>query len=174
MRSATRWSATAAPSFLDGTYSSLRVRCSPLTLSSSLPCRLWSHKNLNEETHARLQDFLGGTSMNSLGHLMYMGLRGYVTNPQGNVKLVTTENIDRLKGIPILFIAGAENTVYTPENTDVSFTSLSTAHGVQWYERQVFEDRGHLDCWMGATANKDVYPRVRRHIERVARGNFVI
>lgn len=97
-----------------------------------------------------------------------MGRRGYVTtNPPTSINLVTPFNISRLKGIPILFFSGANNTVYAPENTDVSYTLLRDAHGVDGYEREVFEGKGHLDCWMGVTAHKDVYPRVREHVDRV-------
>jgi hypothetical protein len=31
------------------------------------------------------------------------------------------------------------------------------------YDRQVFLDKGHLDCWMGHGSHKDVYYRVEQH-----------
>ncbi len=109
--------------------------------------------------------------MRSLSHLMAMGAKSQAitdlsTSP-GNQTLVTPENIARLRGIPILFFSGAENAVYTPENTDMSYTTLCNAHGREWYEREVFEGRGHLDCWMGPTSYVDVYPRVERHVSMV-------
>jgi hypothetical protein len=109
--------------------------------------------------------------MRSLAHLMSMGRLGHVTtNPPTSISLVTPYNLARLKGIPIFFFSGADNTVYAPENTDVSYTMLRNAHGAGDYERDVFEGRGHLDCWMGVTAHKDVYPRVREHVDKVVLG----
>jgi hypothetical protein len=99
---------------------------------------------------------------------MSMGRLGHViTNPPTSINLVTPFNIARLKGIPILFFSGADNAVYTPENTDVSYTMLRNANEVDDYERVVFEGRGHLDCWMGVTAYKDVYPRVKEHVDKI-------
>jgi hypothetical protein len=106
--------------------------------------------------------------MRSLAHLMSMGRLGCVTtNPPTSINLVTPFNIAGLKGIPIFFFSGSGNAVYAPENTDVSYTILRDAHGADDYERVVFEGRGHLDCWMGVTAHKDVYPRVREHVDKV-------
>ncbi|PWY90103.1 FAD/NAD(P)-binding domain-containing protein [Aspergillus heteromorphus CBS 117.55] len=132
--------------------------------------RLWTHSNLNDATHSQLERFLGGTSMRSLQWLMKTGqLENVAANGPAYTSLVTPENIDRLKGIPILFLSGTGNMVFTAENTDISYTTLCNAHGREWYEREVFTGRGHLDAWMGSTAYEDVYPRVKRHVDRVVR-----
>ncbi|KAK1964084.1 glucose-methanol-choline oxidoreductase [Colletotrichum sublineola] len=128
--------------------------------------RLWSHQRLNEATHSQLENFVGGTSMASLSHLMYQGTHGFVTDSQ-NENLVTPQNIARLKGLDIFLFSGTENDVYEPENTDISFTTLSEANGGVCYERQVFKDYGHLDAWMSPTAHKDVFPRVLHHMKKV-------
>ncbi|GKT78487.1 glucose-methanol-choline oxidoreductase [Colletotrichum tofieldiae] len=135
--------------------------------------RLWSHKGLNEATHAQLENFIGGTSMASLNHLMYQGTHEYATDSQ-NENLVTPQNIARLKGLPIFFFSGNQNDVYAPENTDISFTTLSEANGGICYDRQVFNDRGHLDAWMSPTAHKDVYPRVLHHIKKVEKHRYEV
>ncbi|KZL72550.1 glucose-methanol-choline oxidoreductase [Colletotrichum incanum] len=135
--------------------------------------RLWSHKGLNEATHSQLENFIGGTSMASLNHLMYQGTHEYITDSQ-NENLVTPQNIARLKGLPIFFFSGNQNEVYAPENTDISFTTLSEANGGICYDRQVFNDRGHLDAWMSPTAHKDVYPRVLHHIKKVEKHRYEV
>lgn len=127
--------------------------------------RLWTHRNLNEATHANLSKFLGGTSMPSLEHLMKMGVTAEAINNDGK-SLVTPHNVARLRGIPILLFSGSENVVFTPESTDKSYSVLRDQLGAEKYERHVFQGRGHLDCWMSADAHKDVYPRVKRHIEK--------
>ncbi|KAL7909362.1 hypothetical protein GGI35DRAFT_479634 [Trichoderma velutinum] len=132
--------------------------------------RLWTHKNLNEATHRQLERFIGGTSMKSLKWLTNCGRLGQVTTNNPGTSLVTPGNIDRLKGIPMLFLSGSANMVFTAENTDTTYTTLCNAHGRQWYERELFHDKGHLDAWMGSTAHTDVYPRVQRHVEKVSKG----
>jgi len=127
--------------------------------------RLWTHKNLNSETHEHLEQFLGGTSMRSLEWLMRAGRMECVTTNKGD-KLVTPANVERLKGIPILFLSGTGNRVYTAENTDTSYSILCNAHGKRWYARKVFPDKGHLDAWMSPTAYRDVYPTVEQHADK--------
>jgi hypothetical protein len=129
--------------------------------------RLWSHKKLSEATHRNLSQFLGGTTMKSLQQLMYMGTHGYVVNNK-NESLVTDENLKRLNGLPILFIHGSENVVYTPETTDKSYTTLRTAFGPGDYDREVFQGFGHLDCWMGADSAEEIYPRIIAHAQKYA------
>jgi choline dehydrogenase-like flavoprotein len=85
--------------------------------------------------------------MSSLAHLMLMGRAGHVTTSNPNsINLVTPFNMTRLQGIPILFFSGGENTVFDPQSTDISYTMLRDTFGEEWYERVVFEGRGHLDC----------------------------
>lgn len=130
--------------------------------------RLWNHRNLTEATHRHLDRFLFGVSLKTMGWLTNAGRVGHVTtNEPANENLVTPENIERLKGIPILFIAGSDNVVFVPENTDTTFTTLCRAHGKQWYEREVFMGLGHLDTWMGQDTYKNVYPRVEKHVNAV-------
>lgn len=109
--------------------------------------------------------------MASLQYLMNTGTTSHVVDTQGN-NLVTPQNLARLKGLPIFFFSGSENSVYLPENTDTSFTALSDANGGLFYERQVFEGRGHLDAWMSSTAHQDVFPRVLNHINNVHEGKY--
>lgn len=100
-----------------------------------------------------------------------MALAGAVADAHG-ASLVTPQNVARLRGLPIFLFSGAEDDVYAPRNTDVSFTALCEANGSLCYERQVFEGRGHLDAWMGPTAREDVFPRVWDHVENVRRGRY--
>jgi hypothetical protein len=100
--------------------------------------------------------------MRNLRQLMYMGSHGHVVNNKFE-SLVTEENLQRLKGIPIFFIHGEKNTCYAPESTMMSFDSLRQHFGGDNYERLVFGGYGHLDCWMGKGSYMDVYPKVEQH-----------
>ncbi|KAI2629102.1 FAD/NAD(P)-binding domain-containing protein [Hypomontagnella submonticulosa] len=139
--------------------------------------RCWNHRNLNEATHRQIDRFFGGVSMTLMHALMRQGYEGSV---MGNgplfERLDTRENVRRLKGMPILLFVGRDNAVLSPESTERTYEVLTDAFGagddisgVQ-YRRRVVPDYGHLDCWMGRNAWKDVYPFVREEVDRVVRG----
>jgi hypothetical protein len=110
--------------------------------------------------------------MKSLEHLMFMGTHGYATN-NSNQSLLNEQNLKRLANIPILFINGTDNVVYTPESTCRSYETMCNAFGQGQYQREVFGGYGHLDCWMGADAAKDVYPTVLSHAMKCMRKKVV-
>jgi len=114
--------------------------------------------------------------MQGFKHLLLNGTQGYVTTwPPPSVggssatNLVTPANLQRLRNIPIYFFSGSENRVFSPESTDISYMTLRDAGDEEQYERDVFEGFGHLDCWMGEKAAKEIWPRVREHMKKVSR-----
>lgn len=135
--------------------------------------RLWNHRNLNEATHRQINRFFGGVNMTLLHLLMQMGVRGFVTSNSPLFKELTTPtNIERLRGIPIMLFSGGDNHVLSPEATERTYTILRDTFGTDdnLYERHVVPGYGHLDCWMGREAYKDVFPMVRKTVDRVCRG----
>ena len=151
----------------------------PRELCNSVAChrvsfifgRCWNHGNLNKATHDQIQRFLGGVTMHCEEHLMHQGTLGFVTtNLPLATNLVTPVNIRRLKEIPVFFFSGGDNKVLRPESTCTSYEMLRDAFGAKHYEREVIDGYGHLDCWMGTNAYKDVFPRVAERVERMCRG----
>jgi hypothetical protein len=120
---------------------------------------------LNDATHDNLDKFVGGVSIPSLQQLMYTATHGWAVDNAFN-SLLTEENIERFKNIPIFFIHGENNAVYTPESTKMSYDLLREKFGEAQYERWVFENKGHLDCWMGKGSYLDVYPKVEEHAKK--------
>jgi hypothetical protein len=109
--------------------------------------------------------------MTLLHLLMQMGVKGYVTSNAPLCKnLATRHNLSRLAGIPIMLFSGSDNKVLNPGCTDKTYTILRDMFGAGLYERHVVPGYGHLDCWMGREAYVDVYPMVRRHVDKVCRG----
>ncbi|KAF7342089.1 FAD/NAD(P)-binding domain-containing protein [Mycena venus] len=127
--------------------------------------RLWNHANLSHATHTHLINFLGGVHMTNLSHLMRMGTIGHCIDNQGN-NLVTDANLARLQGVPILFISGGDNVVFTPVSTNMCYDDLRERFGPTLYKRVVVNGYGHLDTWMGERSRRDVYPVVLQHIEK--------
>jgi hypothetical protein len=111
--------------------------------------------------------------MTLLHLLMQMGVRGYVSSNGPLFKdLTTPTNVARLSGIPIMVFSGGDNHVLDPECTDKTYSILRETFGDQagMYERNVVPGYGHLDCWMGREAYIDVFPMIRRQVDKVCRG----
>ncbi|KAI1438703.1 glucose-methanol-choline oxidoreductase [Xylaria sp. CBS 124048] len=137
--------------------------------------RCWNHHNLNEATHRQIDRFFGGVNMTLLHLLMKQGFEGRVmSNGPLYECLDTPENIRKLRDIPFLLFVGGDNAVLSPESTERTYEVLTDAFstrdddGIQ-YRRRVVPNYGHLDCWMGRNAWKDVYPFVLEEIDRVVR-----
>jgi len=130
--------------------------------------RLWSHANLNHSTHSQLANFIGGAHTKLLKHLMLMGTQGTVLDNEGH-DLVTDTNLERLRGLPIMLFSGKDNVVYDPQSTSMTYDVLREKFGPELYDRRVVEGYGHLDCWMGKAAYRDVYPLVSDHVELCAK-----
>ncbi|KAJ4992841.1 glucose-methanol-choline oxidoreductase [Stagonosporopsis vannaccii] len=130
--------------------------------------RCWSHANLNHATHARLGELFDGIHMNFLSHLSRMGAASsnhIRTNIPEFVDLVTPANMRRFSGLKICFLSGGDNAVWLPAATKKSFDMFRQTFPHGDYERFVLPGYGHLDCWMGKNAHKDVYPRITHHIQ---------
>ena len=103
--------------------------------------------------------------MVNLEQLMFMGSNGFIVD-NNEMSLVTPQNLEQLRNIPILFIHGGKNAVYSPESTERDYDLLREKFGGEQYERVIFQERGHLDCWMGKTSFRDVYPAVEGHARK--------
>jgi hypothetical protein len=128
---------------------------------------------LNDATHQNLGSFFGGISMTTLSQLMYMGSNGFVANNEEK-SLVTPENLERVRDIPILFMHGGANVVYSPESTEKDYDMFRETFGADKYERVVFPHVGHLDPWMGKASFRDVYPAVETHAKKTILGQGLL
>ncbi|KAF8208662.1 hypothetical protein K438DRAFT_1812671 [Mycena galopus ATCC 62051] len=112
------------------------------------------------------QDVVQLVHVNNIALLMRicMGRAGYVLDNAGN-DLVTEANVGRLEGLPILFVSGGDNAVYSPVSTSMAYDDLRERFGPTLYQRVVVSGYGHLDTWMGQRSRHDVYPVVLQHIQ---------
>ena len=112
--------------------------------------------------------------MKNLEQLQFMGSHSYIVDNEYN-SLLTDENLERLRHIPISFIHGEDNAVYNPVSTDQDYsTLLELFKDSSHYKRKVFTNKGHLDCWMGSKSYIDVYRWVEERAKEtiVERGLF--
>lgn len=126
--------------------------------------RCWEHGNLNRETHERLGEWVGGAHVRMLEQVVKMGRVGRVVDNEGRDGVVTEEGLERLRGVPILFVSGGENVVFDPESTAVAYDVMRRKFGPEMYKRRVIQGYGHLDTWMGKDAARDVFPVIGEHL----------
>ena len=50
-------------------------------------------------------------------------------------------------------------------STKKSYEILRTTNGIDNYVHHEIDKYGHLDCWWGTNASKDVFPKALRHLE---------
>ena len=71
--------------------------------------------------------------------------------------------------IPIAFIHGGSNRCLRSESTRTTFELLSERNGEHLYSWHVIPNYGHVDCIIGADADRDVYPIILNHLRPTAR-----
>lgn len=126
---------------------------------------LWNHSNLSPETHKNIDRFFTGTYTKLLEHVVRTGSRGGCLEYK---QAVPDASLERLHGVPILFMSGSENQVFSPESTLRDYEMLRREFGEGLYRRFLVEGYGHLDTIVGDRAVQDVFWRVKGHLEGVS------
>jgi cholesterol oxidase len=124
---------------------------------------LWEHANLNEATHATLHETFGVANIEVFEHLAACVRAGHVVDRAG--RDVYLAHPERMR-LPVCFLHGAENQTFLPETTRRTYEWLRAHNGPALYSRHQVVGYGHLDCWIGREAARDVFPLVLAHLER--------
>ncbi|KAF9434808.1 hypothetical protein BGZ76_007377 [Entomortierella beljakovae] len=135
---------------------------------------LWEHDKLSKNLHDNLEEILGSINMESLRGFIDWCKKRTVLDMEGK-DLVTPENIQKgFENLPILFIHGSKNQVFTVDSTLKTVEELRDTN-LPWtnmsfdykglYRREVIPGYGHLDCIVGDKAYKEVYPHILNHLD---------
>ncbi|KAL4798780.1 hypothetical protein BDV19DRAFT_385863 [Aspergillus venezuelensis] len=125
---------------------------------------LWNHQNLDRSIHDNIDRFFTGTYTKSLEHITRMGSKGMCLDNNLN-GLLTETNIEKLRGVPIMFVSGSDNEVFMPEGTLKDYELLRRRFGEGTYRRFVPEGYGHLDTIVGKSADEDVWWKIESHLK---------
>jgi hypothetical protein len=125
---------------------------------------LWNHENLSVALHDNIHQFFAGTHTKLMKHVVGMGTQGICMDNDWR-SLVIEGNLQRLEGLPILFISGTDNQVFDPKSTLKDYGLLRRRFGERLYRRFLAEGYGHLDPIVGKSAAEDVYWRVFAHLK---------
>ncbi|KAJ5823412.1 hypothetical protein N7447_005752 [Penicillium robsamsonii] len=124
---------------------------------------LWNHENLDKGLHENIHQFVAGTHTKLMKQVVRNGTRG-VCMDNDSRPLLTAENLQRLQGLPILFVSGMDNQVFNPETTLKDYELLRRKFGEKLYRRFLVDGYGHLDPIVGKNAADDVYWRIFGHL----------
>jgi cholesterol oxidase len=120
------------------------------------------HDQLNTATHEAMDEWFGTTSVPALAHLSLMLRAGHVVDKDGQD--VYLPHLGRL-ALPISFIYGTRNREFLPVSTKKTHELLCRANGSRWYRRLRLPGYGHMDCFIGKEAAKNVFPTIVTELE---------
>ena len=117
------------------------------------------HSRLNEATHLMMGELIPECLMAFLKDVAIWVRHGSV---------LTSEDVRHLQRLrlPIHFISGSENRMFVPEATEETFRLLCDANGPSYYKRKVYEQFGHVDCYVGNGAAQVIWPDIAHALER--------
>ena len=124
---------------------------------------VYKHDMLNEATHDAIHEMFGTANVLVLKHVTDMVRAKHPLDRHG--KDVYSPNVARLK-MPIAFLHGAENRMFLPEGSKRTYDWLVENNGPEHYVRHVLPVYGHMDCFMGKDAARDVFPVVIKELDR--------
>ena len=65
-----------------------------------------------------------------------------------------------------MFIHGKENNLFLPEGSDKTLKFLAFKNDAKLYERIVFANYAHMDCFIGRNASADIFPTITAALDR--------
>ena len=109
-----------------------------------------------------LAEMFGVANIKAFEHLALMTRQGHLVKADGADLYLP--QVKRL-AIPMTFIHGAENQVFLPVSTEMTYNWLREQNGTDLYSRYVIPHYGHIDSIFGKNAVADVYPLILQHLE---------
>src|SRR5262249_47960242 len=124
---------------------------------------VYKHQQLNDATHNAIHEMFGVANVRTFNHISLVVRTGHVVDADGGETYMN--HLERL-AIPITFIHGAENNLFLPEGSEQTFKTVTTANDAGLYERILFPDYAHMDCFIGRNAAVDVFPTIVSQLDR--------
>lgn len=111
----------------------------------------YTHAQLNQETHAALEDMFGEISTSAFGQLSEIIRQGKVVDAAGRDTYLP--RVEKLT-LPLSFIAGQRNQIFYPETSLRTFRWLQAHNDPAWYDRKLFRGYAHMDMFIGRSADE--------------------
>jgi pimeloyl-ACP methyl ester carboxylesterase len=129
------------------------------TYGSGFPA-LWSHENLNEETHEWLKEEFGAVPLRFFEQITRCTRQGHLVSVEGFSELPE----DFLKVAPktdarFAFFTGENNRCFLPVSQINTYNYFSGLRP-NYHSLHVLPGYGHLDVFMGKNAARDTFPLI--------------
>lgn len=130
---------------------------------------LFKHGNLNDSTHAQLNRLFGNANLTLFAHARRFVDYEMLVDEDGRNTYVQREKIKRFAALPISFMHGNDNELFTPASAIRSSDLFSEIHPY-WAaefspEPLLIDDYGHVDVLIGKNAANDVFPDVLKFFD---------
>lgn len=127
---------------------------------------LWSHENLNDDTHEWVKEEFADVPLRFFQHIRRCISKGRLVSIEGYRELPE----DFVAQPPqtdarFAFLAGSENRCFLPESQVKTFEFFD-GHRKDYHTLHVLAGYGHLDVFMGKNAARDVFPIIVDELER--------
>ncbi|MEO7421421.1 MAG: alpha/beta fold hydrolase [Ornithinibacter sp.] len=123
---------------------------------------VYDHEQLNDATHEHLHEAFGVANMETFKQITRALRAGHIVTAEG-VDAYLPE-VERFR-MPISFIHGADNRLFTPEGSQLTYDYLCEHNGPENYSRHVIDGYAHMDCFIGKDAARDVYPVITAELD---------
>lgn len=135
------------------------------TYGSGFPA-LWSHENLNEETHEWLKEEFKAVPLTFFDQITRCVKLGHLISVQGFSELPSDFTASPPEtNARFAFFAGQNNRCFLPQSQINAYNYFS---GLQkdYHSLHVIPNYGHLDVFMGKNAAKDTFPLIIEELNR--------
>ena len=124
---------------------------------------VYDHAQLNDATHDHLEEAFGVANMTTLRHITRILRADHAVSADGD-----HDYLDDVSGlrVPIAFLHGADNRLFLPEGSEITYDVLRERNGDELYTRDVIPGYAHMDCFIGKDAARDVYPVITGRLDR--------
>jgi hypothetical protein len=109
------------------------------------------HTRVNKATHDIMGDLIPECVMGFLKDVAVWTRKKTVLTSEDR------QHMDRLR-VRTHFVSGAENRMFVPRSTEVTYELLSELNGQDLYRRTVYPNFGHLDCYISDAAADAIWP----------------
>jgi pimeloyl-ACP methyl ester carboxylesterase len=135
------------------------------TYGSGFPA-LWSHANLNEETHDWLRQEFAKVPISFFEQMVECVRAGHLV-PVDGLKELPSDLFHRppQTDARFAFFAGANNHCFLPESQQKTFEWFNQ-HAANRHTLHLMPNYGHLDVFMGKDASRDIFPAMYQELEK--------
>ncbi len=123
---------------------------------------VYDHDQLNAATHEHLHEAFGVANMETFKQITRTLRAGHVVAADGTDAYLP--EVERFR-MPIAFVHGANNRLFVPEGSRLTYDYLREHNGPEYYSRHVIDGYAHMDCFIGKDAARDVYPLITAELD---------